>query len=62
MPSSTKKTKDVIILDFYSIEKKEKKEQNNMIIEKNTESSSEDSSNDEYEDLVFNTNVSMFRD
>jgi putative phage-type endonuclease len=61
-PISTKKTKDVIILDYYSVEKKEKKEQNNMIIEKNTESSSEDSSNDEYEDLVFNTNVSMFRD
>jgi putative phage-type endonuclease len=57
--TSSKKTKDVIILDFYSVEKKE---QNNMIIEKNNESSSEDSSNDEYEDLVFNTNVSMFSD
>ena len=59
VPSSTKKTKDVIILDFYSVEKKEK---NNIEIEKNNESSSEDSSNDEYEDIVFNTNVSMFSD
>jgi putative phage-type endonuclease len=58
--TSTKKTKDVIILDYYSIEKKEKNKME-IDIQKNNESS-EDSSNDDYDDVIFNTNVSMFSD